>query len=149
MSLLIDQLDRYAVIAAVINLSSIFVIRFMLLKWKVIIYRKPYILILLTACNSVSMENVIKCIVYNSVNPLSANPTKWSNTLKQFVSNFPTNFLSVFDRFVKTLNCRGTGTLFEVQTQKIIIITTIYFFWKLTYKRITQNMHTTSALLRP
>ena len=33
MSLLIDQLDRYAVIAAVINLSSIFVIRFMLLKW--------------------------------------------------------------------------------------------------------------------
>ena len=31
------------------------------------------------------------------VNPLTANPTKWSNTLKQFVGNLPTNFLSVFD----------------------------------------------------
>ena len=30
-----------------------------------------------------------------SLNPLSANPTKWSNTFKQFVGN-----LSVFDHFV-------------------------------------------------
>ena len=27
----------------------------------------------------------------DSLNPLSANPTKWSNTLKQFVGNLPTN----------------------------------------------------------
>ena len=33
-------------------------------------------------------------------NPLSANPTKWSNTLKQFVGKLPTNGLSVFDHFV-------------------------------------------------
>ena len=33
-------------------------------------------------------------------NPLSANPTKWSNTLKQFGGNLPTNCLSVFDYFV-------------------------------------------------
>ena len=33
-------------------------------------------------------------------NPLSANPTKWTNTLKQFVGNLPTNCLSVFDHFV-------------------------------------------------
>ena len=33
-------------------------------------------------------------------NPLSANLTKCSNTLKKFVSNFPTNCLSVFDHFV-------------------------------------------------
>ena len=32
-------------------------------------------------------------------NPLSANPTKWSNTLKQFVGNLP-NCLSVFDHFM-------------------------------------------------
>ena len=32
-------------------------------------------------------------------NPLSANPTKWSNTLKQFVGKLPTNCLSVFDHF--------------------------------------------------
>ena len=34
------------------------------------------------------------------VNPLSANFTKWSNTLKQFVGKVPTNCLSVFDHFV-------------------------------------------------
>ena len=39
------------------------------------------------------------------VNPLSANFTKWSNTLKQFVVKLPTNCLSVFDHFV--------GELFE------------------------------------
>ena len=33
------------------------------------------------------------------VNPLIANPTKWSNTLKQFVGNLPMNCLSVFDPF--------------------------------------------------
>ena len=34
------------------------------------------------------------------IKPLSANPTKWSNTLKQFSCNLPTNCLSVFDHFV-------------------------------------------------
>ena len=34
------------------------------------------------------------------INPLSANPTKWSNTLKQFVGKLPTNCLSVFDHFM-------------------------------------------------
>ena len=33
-------------------------------------------------------------------NRFSANPTKWPNTLKQFVGNFPTNCLSVFYQFV-------------------------------------------------
>ena len=37
------------------------------------------------------------------VNPLSANPTKWPNTLKQFVGNSLTNCLSVFDHFVKLM----------------------------------------------
>ena len=35
------------------------------------------------------------------VNPLSTNPAKWSNTLKQFVGKLPTNCLSVFVHFVK------------------------------------------------
>ena len=35
----------------------------------------------------------------SKLNPLSANPTKWSNTLKQFVG-MQTNCLSVFDHFV-------------------------------------------------
>ena len=34
------------------------------------------------------------------LNSLNANPTKWSNTLKQFVGKMPMNFLSVFDHFV-------------------------------------------------
>ena len=44
-----------------------------------------------------------KYLTWNSVrlNPLSANPTKWSNTLKKFVFILPTNCLSVFDHFVK------------------------------------------------
>ena len=43
------------------------------------------------------------------LNPLSANPTKWSNTLKQFVGKLPTNCLSVFDHFVK-LALKGLNT---------------------------------------
>ena len=39
--------------------------------------------------------------IEKTFNPLSANLTKWSNTLKQFVGNFPTNCLSVFDHFVR------------------------------------------------
>ena len=34
------------------------------------------------------------------LNPLSANFTKWSNTLKQFVGKLPSNCLSAFDHFV-------------------------------------------------
>ena len=34
------------------------------------------------------------------VNPLSANPTKWLNTLKQFIGNLQTNCLSMFDHFM-------------------------------------------------
>ena len=39
------------------------------------------------------------CEIY--FDPLNTNPTKWSNTLKQFVGKLPTNCLSVFDHFVK------------------------------------------------
>ena len=35
-----------------------------------------------------------------TLNPLSANPEKWSSTLKGFVGNLPTNYLPVFDHFV-------------------------------------------------
>ena len=35
------------------------------------------------------------------INPLSGNPIKWSNTLKQFVAKLSTNCLSVFDHFVR------------------------------------------------
>ena len=38
--------------------------------------------------------------VVKQFNPLSVNPKKWSNTLKQFIGNFPANCLSMFDHFV-------------------------------------------------
>ena len=34
------------------------------------------------------------------INPLSANPEKWSNILKQIVGNLPAICLSVFDHFM-------------------------------------------------
>ena len=43
------------------------------------------------------------------LNPLSANPIKWSNAIKKFVGQLTTNFLSVFNHFVgsalKGLKC--------------------------------------------
>ena len=39
------------------------------------------------------------CVLLN-ISPLSANPTKWPKTLKQFVGKLPTTCLSVFGHFV-------------------------------------------------
>ena len=44
---------------------------------------------------------LMKALSLMILNHLSVNPTKWSNTLKQFVGILPTNCLSVFDHFVK------------------------------------------------
>ena len=53
--------------------------------------------------HSVSKEMVSgKYVSMNWSDPLSANPTKWSNTLEQFVDNLPTNCLSAFDEFVES-----------------------------------------------
>ena len=41
----------------------------------------------------------VKSETFGNFNPLSANPTKWSNTLKQFVGKLPTNCLSVIYHF--------------------------------------------------
>ena len=38
-------------------------------------------------------------IIRSDLNPLSANPTKWSNTLKQFVGKSRRIVLTVFDHF--------------------------------------------------
>ena len=56
----------------------------------------------------------------NSINPLNAKITKWSNTLKQFISKLPTNFLSVFDHFVG-LAFKGLRNAFitKMKTAKI------------------------------
>ena len=49
----------------------------------------------------------------SNINPLSANPTKLSNTLKQFVGKLPTNCLSAFGHFVG-LALKGLTKIVEV-----------------------------------
>ena len=51
-----------------------------------------------------NLYNYLRGRVYTKIyfNPLSANPTKWPNTLKQqFVNKLSTNRLSMFDHFVR------------------------------------------------
>ena len=64
--------------------------------------------IMLGVCNS-SLPHYEKCLYITLewyaycakfLNPLSANFTKWLNTLKQFAGNLPANCLSVFGHFV-------------------------------------------------
>ena len=53
------------------------------------------------------------CNISKNISPLSASFTKWSNTLKQFVGNLPTNRLGVFDHFVGLALKRLGRSLFE------------------------------------
>ena len=68
------------------------------------------------------------------INPLNANSTKWSNTLKQFVGNLPTNCLSVFDHFVglalKGLTRTQIPTLLCRYCKTVILICS----WKWKYR---------------
>ena len=57
-------------------------------------------LITIQFIQKISSKRFMSVVHKKSINPLSANFTKWSNTLKQLVSNLPTNCLSVFDQFV-------------------------------------------------
>ena len=62
-------------------------------------------IILLSSCDAGAYSLLKNPVQRNyrknpTINPVRANFTKWSNTLKQFVGNLPTNCLSVFDHFV-------------------------------------------------
>ena len=46
-----------------------------------------------------SLYGFLITVIFRSY-PLSINPTKWSNTLKQFIGELLTNCISVFDHFV-------------------------------------------------
>ena len=59
------------------------------------ISQNPEIYILIDMIDTVTKTSFRK----RSPSPLSTNPTKWSNILKQIVGNLP-NWLSVFDHFV-------------------------------------------------
>ena len=55
-----------------------------------------------------------------NISPLRANPTEWSNTLKQLVGKLPTNCLSVFDHFV-ILALKGLNKEVSITSRKLII----------------------------
>ena len=59
------------------------------------------------------------------VSHLNANPTKWSNTLKQFVGKLLTNCLSVFNHFVglalKGLSLSMTRLIPKSESQTAIV----------------------------
>ena len=68
------------------------------------------------------MRTIRQYLVY-IVNPLSANPTKWSNKLKKFVGKLPTNFLNVIEHFVG-LTLKGliqfSQTLIDIKINLLI-----------------------------
>ena len=58
------------------------------------------------------------------LNPLSANPKKWPNTLRKFVGKLSTNCLSVFDHFVKLalkwlMDLRISSELFSRSSERV------------------------------
>ena len=56
--------------------------------------------------------------IFDTLNPLSANTTKWSNTFKQFVGKLSTNCLSVFDHFVGLALKRVKNKIHEQKRKK-------------------------------
>ena len=65
-----------------------------------IVTRQVKLVIAIQQCFCNKFVMFLKNAFINFLNPLSNNPTKWSNTLKQFVGKLPTNCLSLFDHFV-------------------------------------------------
>ena len=59
------------------------------------------------------------------VNPLSATPTEWSNTLKQLVGKLSTNCLCVFGHFMK-LVLQGLRNFITMQKTILSIKSILY-----------------------
>ena len=68
-------------------------------------------------------------------NPISANPEKWSNTLKQIVGNLPTICLSVFDHFMN-LALKGLR-----KVKKIICLFTVISVYKSTFRIVKSQFN--------
>ena len=68
------------------------------LKRNIIANGLPMTLVTFSIVNSSVSTEILKSGLV--LNPLSANFSKWSNTLRQFVGKLPMSCLSVFDHFV-------------------------------------------------
>ena len=64
------------------------------------------------------------------INLLSASSTKWSNTLKKFVSNLPTNFLIVLDHFfglaLKNLTLADFEVFWQIHKQSFLCVSSLF-----------------------
>ena len=78
---------------------------------------KMIALYLIKFSNRTKYDLLVPSKICNYINPLSANPEKWSNTLKQIVGNLPTICLSVFDHFV---NLAFKGLMFDLKERTAI-----------------------------
>ena len=103
----------------------------MFLKWSV---QKLY----KTVWNSFSVitQKVGNRFLQKLFNPLSANPTKCLNTLKQIVSRFLTNCLSAFDHFVGLVP-KGLNSTFNPFLLKFSFSWMLFVFLQLTKKPVT------------
>ena len=84
-----------------------------------------------------------------NVNSLSTNFTKWSNILKQFVGNLATNYLSVFDHFLK-LALKQLKTLkkiacFDMKTFQFLHLIVFLFFISF----FTQDLQILKPVIQP
>ena len=73
-------------------------------------------------------------------NPLFAKPTKWSNTLKQFIGNVPTNCLNTFDYFA------GLAIQFYEAKTIALFVMNNYFLFSSQYFRERNCTRTLSQL---
>ena len=88
-------------------------------------------------------------------NPYSANLTKWSNKLKQFVGKLPTNCLSLFEHFVglalKGLRIIGTRRLNTYQLYNCLTELNkrsyLELYWKTTSKILLKMSKYNSELM--
>ena len=83
-------------------------------------------------------------------NPLSANPEKWSNTLKHIVGNLPTICLSVFDHYMN-LALKGLKATHEQQKEPDYLKNNLFsksldYFWNVCKKLLEKNVISRSSL---
>ena len=81
------------------------------------------LVILIVKLRNIILSGIFKSKYVTYFIPLSANPTKWSNTLKQFFGKLRKSCLSVFDHFAE-LALKGLR-ITRVGTGDIIIMCAI------------------------
>ena len=87
------------------------------------------------AASEIPVDTSVKSVF----KPLGASPTKWSNTLKQFVGKLPSNCLSVFEHFVG-LARKGLSNISRLKARKCTVTTIVFhkknIYFQSNYKHV-------------